>query len=129
MFHPPSKTPTICESRVGLRESYNQAEDSAVIPLSGKAIVRWQRDVEIPNWGKPEPIGPITPTITEFEQVAREYKLSPDQYLRSTRCESGRAATRTRSTFLSHCSRLGASKSSPHLATHRERISQGSLSY
>ena len=28
---------------------------------------------------------PITPTITEFEQVVREYKLSPDQYLRSTR--------------------------------------------
>ena len=22
-----------------------------------------------PNWGKPEPIGPIVPTITEFEQV------------------------------------------------------------
>jgi hypothetical protein len=38
-----------------------------------------------PNWGKPEPIGPITPTITEFEQVVNEYKLSPDQYLRSTR--------------------------------------------
>ena len=38
-----------------------------------------------PNWGKPEPIGSITPTITEFEQVVREYKLSPDQYLRSTR--------------------------------------------
>src|SRR5712692_3613288 len=38
-----------------------------------------------PNWGKPEPIGPVTPTITEFEQVVREYKLSPDQYLRSTR--------------------------------------------
>ena len=38
-----------------------------------------------PNWGKPEPIGPITPTITEFEQVVREFKLTPDQYLRSTR--------------------------------------------
>jgi hypothetical protein len=38
-----------------------------------------------PNWGKPEPIGPITPTVTEFEQVVREYKLAPDQYLRSTR--------------------------------------------
>ena len=38
-----------------------------------------------PNWGKPEPIGPIVPTITEFEQVVREYKLAPDQYLRSTR--------------------------------------------
>ena len=32
-----------------------------------------------------EAIGPIVPTITEFEQVVREYKLSPDQYLRSTR--------------------------------------------
>ena len=38
-----------------------------------------------PNWGKPEPIGPVIPTVTEFEQVVREYKLSPDQYLRSTR--------------------------------------------
>jgi hypothetical protein len=38
-----------------------------------------------PNWGKPEPIGPIVPTVTEFEQVVREYKLTPDQYLRSTR--------------------------------------------
>ena len=28
-----------------------------------------------PNWGKPEPLGPITPTITEFEQVVKEYKL------------------------------------------------------
>ena len=33
-----------------------------------------------PNWGKPEPIGPIVPTVTEFEQVVKEYKLSPDQY-------------------------------------------------
>jgi predicted metal-binding protein len=38
-----------------------------------------------PNWGKPEPIGPIVPTITEFEQVVKEFKLQPDQYLRSTR--------------------------------------------
>ena len=36
-----------------------------------------------PNWGKPEPIGPIVPTVTEFEQVVKEYKLTPDQYLRS----------------------------------------------
>ncbi len=33
----------------------------------------------------PEPIGPIIPTVTEFEQVVKEYKLTPDQYLRSTR--------------------------------------------
>jgi hypothetical protein len=38
-----------------------------------------------PNWGKPEPIGPVTPTITEFEQVVKEFKLQPDQYVRSTR--------------------------------------------
>ena len=38
-----------------------------------------------PNWGKPEPIGPIVPTVTVFEQVVKEYNLTPDQYLRSTR--------------------------------------------
>src|SRR6266702_3930369 len=38
-----------------------------------------------PNWGKPEPIGPVTPTVTSFEQVVKEYKLTPDQYIRSTR--------------------------------------------
>jgi hypothetical protein len=38
-----------------------------------------------PNWGKPEPIGPVVPTVTSFEQIVREFKLSPDQYIRSTR--------------------------------------------
>jgi hypothetical protein len=38
-----------------------------------------------PNWGKPEPIGPVVPTITSFEQIVKEYKLTPDQYIRSTR--------------------------------------------
>jgi predicted metal-binding protein len=38
-----------------------------------------------PNWGKPEPIGPVVPTVTSFEQVVKEYKLTPDQYVRSTR--------------------------------------------
>ena len=38
-----------------------------------------------PNWGKPEPIGPVVPTITSFEQVVKEFKLTPDQYERSTR--------------------------------------------
>src|ERR1035437_7657996 len=36
-----------------------------------------------PNWGKPE--GPVVITIIEFEQVTREFKLQPDQYIRSTR--------------------------------------------
>jgi hypothetical protein len=24
-----------------------------------------------PNWGKPDPIGPVIPTITEFEKVTQ----------------------------------------------------------
>jgi hypothetical protein len=38
-----------------------------------------------PNWGKPEPIGPIVPVVTSFEQAVKEFKLTPDQYIRSTR--------------------------------------------
>jgi hypothetical protein len=38
-----------------------------------------------PNWGKPEPIGPVAPTVTSFEQIVKEFKLPPDQYIRSTR--------------------------------------------
>lgn len=38
-----------------------------------------------PNWGKPEPIGPVVPTVTSFEQIVKEFKLPPDQYIRSTR--------------------------------------------
>ena len=38
-----------------------------------------------PNWGKPEPIGPVIPVVTSFEQAVKEFKLQPDQYLRSTR--------------------------------------------
>jgi hypothetical protein len=37
-----------------------------------------------PNWGKPEPNGPFVPTITEFEQVVSEFKLRPDEYIKST---------------------------------------------
>ena len=36
-----------------------------------------------PNWGKPEPIGPVTPIITEFEQLVCKLKLQPEQYIRS----------------------------------------------
>jgi hypothetical protein len=36
-----------------------------------------------PNWGKPQMNAP--PTIVEFERITREFKLRPDQYLRSTR--------------------------------------------
>jgi hypothetical protein len=38
-----------------------------------------------PNWGKPEPSGPIVPSITEFELIIRELNLQPDQYITSTR--------------------------------------------
>ncbi len=38
-----------------------------------------------PNWGKPEPIGPIVVPITEFEQAANQFKLQPHEYIRSTR--------------------------------------------
>src|ERR1700688_2084374 len=38
-----------------------------------------------PNCGKPEPIRPVVPTVTSFEQVVKEFKLTPDQYIRSTR--------------------------------------------
>jgi PleD family two-component response regulator len=38
-----------------------------------------------PNWGKPEPIEPVIPTITEFERVTCEFNLQPDQYITSTR--------------------------------------------
>jgi hypothetical protein len=36
-----------------------------------------------PNWGKPEIT--VTPTITEFQRVTHEFKLQPEQYVRSTR--------------------------------------------
>ena len=38
-----------------------------------------------PNWGKPEPIGPVSPAITELEQIVYEFTLRPDQYVRSMR--------------------------------------------
>jgi hypothetical protein len=38
-----------------------------------------------PNWGKPQMDGPVIPTITQFQQVTRELKLQPEQYIRSNR--------------------------------------------
>jgi hypothetical protein len=37
-----------------------------------------------PNWGKPEPPGAATPTVTEFEQLVRKLELRPNQYVNST---------------------------------------------
>src|ERR1700758_4578877 len=69
---------------VGSAENQTVIRNLRSYLLCGKALFMAKRRGN-PNWGKPEPIGPITPTITEFEQVVREYKLSPDQYLRPTR--------------------------------------------
>jgi len=71
-----------------LRSRWNQTlietwKYEVLIPLEGRFFMAKRRGN--PNWGKPEPIGPVIPTVTEFEQVVHEYKLSPDQYLRSTR--------------------------------------------
>jgi predicted metal-binding protein len=73
---------------VNLEAHFENLIDKQVVyfhPLEWKGNFFMAKRRGNPNWGKPEPIGPITPTITEFEQVVREYKLSPDQYLRSTR--------------------------------------------
>jgi hypothetical protein len=75
---------TVCILKTVRRIIYIERFVSQFIPLRWKGFFMAKRRGN-PNWGKPEPIGPITPTVTEFEQVVREYKLSPDQYLRSTR--------------------------------------------
>jgi hypothetical protein len=38
-----------------------------------------------PKWGQADPIGPVTPTITEFERVAGDFNLQPNQYAHSIR--------------------------------------------
>ncbi len=38
-----------------------------------------------PNWGKPELLGLVTPAITEFARIVREFDLKPDQYVHSSR--------------------------------------------
>jgi hypothetical protein len=38
-----------------------------------------------PIWGKRNPAVRVIPAITEFDLAVREYKVAPDQYLRSTR--------------------------------------------
>jgi len=37
------------------------------------------------NWGKPEGPTPVGITATSFEQAAKEFNLTPDEYIRSTR--------------------------------------------
>ncbi len=38
-----------------------------------------------PNWGKPETMASVVPTVTEFQQVASDLNLQPDGYINSTR--------------------------------------------
>lgn len=36
------------------------------------------------GWGTPEPNGAVTPPMAEFQQVASEFNLQPDEYIGST---------------------------------------------
>ena len=36
-----------------------------------------------PNWGKPEPFGPVVPAVSSFEEAVKELKLQPEQYVHS----------------------------------------------
>jgi hypothetical protein len=72
-------------SRIWFLESLAKSTESKGCRLNFKHEAFMAKRRGNPNWGKPEPIGPIIPTVTEFEQVVKEYKLTPDQYLRSTR--------------------------------------------
>jgi hypothetical protein len=36
-----------------------------------------------PNWGKPPCSGAVMPTLTEFEQTVRKFKLKPEEYVNS----------------------------------------------
>jgi hypothetical protein len=57
----------------------------AFIPQKGRTKLNMAKRRGNPNWGKPEPIGPVVPIVTSFEQAVKEFKLTPDQYVRSTR--------------------------------------------
>jgi len=37
------------------------------------------------KWAPRKPIAPPTPATTEFERVVSEFKLTPDEYVRSAR--------------------------------------------
>jgi len=66
-----------------------------------------------PNWGKPEPIGPVVPTVTSFEQVVKEFKLTPDQY-NPLHPPARVGTTQQNSKYIPRrCSRPGDSRSSP----------------
>jgi hypothetical protein len=57
--------------------------------------IKKQRKRSNPNWGKPEPIGPVIPIVTSFEQAVKEFNLAPDQYIRSSRLREWARRNRT----------------------------------
>ena len=63
-----------------------------------------------PNWGKPEPIGPVIPTIVEFERVVRESNCDQTSTSAPLVFASGHVATKTQNTFLNLFLRRGASR-------------------
>jgi hypothetical protein len=37
------------------------------------------------NWGQPQAVGPVVASPTSFEQIVEQFKLTPDQYVKSVR--------------------------------------------
>jgi hypothetical protein len=77
-----SSTPGL-RSQVPLNAAGKQANETLNFAFKDTQSMAKRRGN--PNWGKPEPIGPVVPTVTSFEQIVKEFKLTPDQYIRSTR--------------------------------------------
>jgi len=65
-----------------------------------------------PNWGKPEPIGPVVPTVTSFEQVVKSSSSPLTNTSVPLGFVNGPAGTATRSTSPKRCWKPGVSRSS-----------------
>jgi hypothetical protein len=77
--------PRIIEFVTSRRSPFRASSDFLQVTFIAKDKKKMAKRRGNPNWGKPEPIGPVVPTVTSFEQVVKEFKLTPDQYVRSTR--------------------------------------------
>ena len=73
------------ETKSSFQESKELVISVSIFLSKGRAKPTMARRRGNPNWGKPEPIGPVIPVVTSFEQAVKEFKLTPDQYIRSTR--------------------------------------------
>ena len=79
-----------------------------------------------PNWGKPEPIGPVVPTITiALSRSSRSTNSLPTSTSAPHASASGHVATRTQSTSPRHSLRPGASRSSRHSKHQRPGLTPG----